>query len=153
MCKRYYPFIRFLGWIKMTTFFERIEALADPLRGRILRTLEDREMTVSELCAVFQLPQSTMSRQLKSLSDDGWVASRPEGTSRWYRMAPGELPVEARQLWQLVREEVVALAATERDTERVKSVLNARRSRSQAFFSTEIAEWDRHRSELVGKRL
>ena len=43
----------------MTTFFERIEGLADPLRGRILRTLEDREMTVSELCAVFQLPQST----------------------------------------------------------------------------------------------
>jgi DNA-binding transcriptional ArsR family regulator len=67
---------------------DRLSALADPVRVRILLLLEGQEMMVSELSAVLQLPQSSASRQLKVLADDGWVSSRAAGTSRWYRMTP-----------------------------------------------------------------
>src|SRR4029450_676161 len=66
--------------------FDQLSALSDPTRSRLLHVLEDRELTVTELCSVLQLPQSTVSRHLKILSDDGWVASRADGTSRYYRL-------------------------------------------------------------------
>ena len=68
-----------------------MSALADPVRSRMLVLLEKHELTVSELCAVLQMPQSSVSRQLKTLSDDSWVQSRRDGTSRFYSMALDEL--------------------------------------------------------------
>ena len=49
--------------------FDRLGTLADATRGRILLLLEGTELTVGELCSVLQLPQSTVSRHLKILSD------------------------------------------------------------------------------------
>src|SRR5690606_1957796 len=136
-----------------SSLFESMSALADPMRGRLLLVLERHELTVSELCAIFQLPQSTMSRHLKALSDEGWLAVRAEGTSRRYRMLADRLGTPARKLWQLVREQVSGLAAADQDAQRVRSVLAERRSRSQEFFSTAAGEWDRLRGELFGRRV
>ena len=61
-----------------------LSALADLTRDRLLLLVESHELTVSELCSVLQLPQSTVSRHLKALVDSGWLTSRAEGTSRWY---------------------------------------------------------------------
>jgi ArsR family transcriptional regulator len=66
--------------------FDKMTALADTTRSRMLLVLERHELTVNELKSVLQLPQSTVSRHLKTLGDEGWVISRPEGTSRQYRM-------------------------------------------------------------------
>ncbi len=52
---------------------DHLSALADTTRSRILLLLERRELTVTELCAVMQLPQSTVSRHLKALADADWV--------------------------------------------------------------------------------
>ncbi|HAK54566.1 MAG TPA: ArsR family transcriptional regulator, partial [Acidobacteria bacterium] len=41
---------------------DHMSALAEPTRTRLLLLLERHELTVSELCAVLQLPQSTTSR-------------------------------------------------------------------------------------------
>src|SRR5687768_15262870 len=82
--------------------FDRMSALADTTRSRLLLVLERHELTVGELCAVLQLPQSTVSRHLKLLSDEGWVASRAEGTSRRYRMPADALDATATRLWRLV---------------------------------------------------
>jgi len=60
---------------------DHLSALADTTRSRILLLLERQELTVSEICGVMQLPQSTVSRHLKALADSGWVGSRGEGTS------------------------------------------------------------------------
>ena len=54
--------------------FDRIGVLGDPTRVRLLHLLERRELMVSELCAITQLPQSTVSRHLRSLADGGWVS-------------------------------------------------------------------------------
>ena len=79
--------------------FDRLSALADPIRGRILLALERQELTVRELQAALQLPQSTVSRHLKVLADHGLVVIRSEGTSNWYRMPARELdPAVGRAL-------------------------------------------------------
>lgn len=132
--------------------FDRMSALADTTRSRLLLLLERHELTVGELCAVLQLPQSTVSRHLKLLADEAWVSGRAEGTSRRYRMAAEGLEPSARRLWSLVREQVAALPAAGHDAQRLGSVLAQRVTRSQAFFSTAAGEWDRLRAELFGRR-
>src|SRR5512146_2191732 len=62
-------------------------SLADPTRLRILRVLEREELSVIELCEVLKLPQSTVSRHLKTLGGQRWVESRREGTATYYRMS------------------------------------------------------------------
>lgn len=135
------------------TIFGRMSALSDTTRSRLLLVLEEHELTVTELCAVLQLPQSTVSRHLKLLADEGWVVSHAEGTSRRYRMLPDRLEPAARRLWNLVREQVSASAFAEQDAQRVQGVLARRRTRSQEFFSTAAGEWDRLRAELFGRRM
>jgi ArsR family transcriptional regulator len=113
--------------------------------------LEGRELTVTELCAVLQLPQSTVSRHLKILSDDGWVASRADGTSRYYRVEAA-LEAGARQLWEIVRAQVAESASGRQDGRRVDGVLSERRARSQEFFSSVAGQWDAVRTDLFGDR-
>jgi len=132
--------------------FERMSALADTLRSRMLLVLDRRELTVSELCAVLQLPQSTTSRHLKTLGDAGWVASRPDGTRRLYRLDPAALDEDARSLWALARASVGACPAARQDARRLAPVLARRRTRSREFFEGAAAEWDRTRDRTFGTR-
>ncbi|HEX8246442.1 MAG TPA: metalloregulator ArsR/SmtB family transcription factor [Longimicrobium sp.] len=129
-----------------------MSALADSTRSRLLLVLERHELTVGELCAIVQLPQSTVSRHLKTLADEEWIAARAEGTSRRYRMSPDRLEPSARRLWTLVREQVAALPGAEQDAQRLQSVLAQRSTRSQEFFRTAAGQWDRLREELFGRR-
>jgi ArsR family transcriptional regulator len=135
-----------------TTIVSRLQALADATRNRLLLLLERHELTVRELCAALQLPQSTASRHLKVLADDDWVVSRADGASRHYRMAVADLDPAARRLWQVVREQVAGTPAAVRDAERLRGVLAERRSQSEAFFASAAGQWDRLRTELFGDR-
>ncbi len=135
-----------------TTIVSRLQALADATRNRLLLLLERQELTVSELCAALQLPQSTASRHLKVLADDGWVVSRADGASRHYRMPGAELDPAARRLWQVVREQVSSTPAAIRDAERLRGVLSERRAQSEAFFASTAGQWDHLRAELFGIR-
>ena len=128
-----------------------LSALSDLTRDRLLLLVESHELTVSELCSVLQLPQSTVSRHLKALVGSGWLTSRAEGTSRWYAMAPDTRQGTARRLWLLVREQLAQSRAAEQDHRRLQSVLTARRSQSQEFFSSAAGQWDRMREELFGR--
>ncbi len=129
---------------------ERLSALADHTRIRVLLILEGHELTVGELTAVLQLPQSTVSRHLRVLADDGWVVSRTDGTSHHYRMPLNELDPDARRLWFLVRDQVAS--ASDQDGLRLRSVLSDRRRKSTEFFSTVAGRWDHIRAELFGSR-
>ena len=132
-----------------TLLFDRLNALTDPIRCRLLLALERQELAVHELRAALQLPQSTVSRHLKVLADEGWVASRATGTTNWYRMAT-DLDPTARRLWQVVREQLVDSPATRRDAERVRSVLAERRGRSRELFAGGPGQWERIRTDLFG---
>jgi len=131
---------------------DHLASLADTTRSRILLLLDRRELTVSELCGILQLPQSTVSRHLKALADSGWIAARAEGTSHLYTMTRDELDASARRLWLLVREQVGPSPAAAQDQRRLHAALAERRTKSQEFFSSSAGQWDRVRDELFGDR-
>src|SRR5215212_2503058 len=131
---------------------DHLASLADTTRSRILLLLDRHELTVGELCGIMQLPQSTVSRHLKALSDSGWIGSRAEGTSRLYTMVRDGLEAPARRLWLLVREQVGPSAAAAQDQRRLQGTLAERRTKSQEFFSSSAGQWDRVRDDLFGDR-
>ncbi|HEU4693436.1 MAG TPA: metalloregulator ArsR/SmtB family transcription factor [Vicinamibacterales bacterium] len=129
---------------------DHMTALSDPTRCRMLLLLEKHELTVSELCSVLQMPQSTVSRHLKTLADDGWVTSRRDGTSRFYSMQVEDLDAAAARLWPLISEQVTSTRGAEQDERRLRGVLSRRRAKSQEFFASAAGGWDRLRGELFG---
>ena len=131
---------------------DQLAVLSDATRVRVLAVLEAHELTVSELCDVLRLPQSTVSRHLKTLADDGWVASRRDGTSRFYGMVLQDLDPGAQRLWPLIREQIGGTNGAEQDERRLKSVLARRRSKSEEFFASASGQWDHLRAELFGNR-
>ena len=134
----------------MVAIIEHMSAVSDTTRCRMLLLLERHELTVSELCTVLQMPQSSVSRHLKTLADDGWVASRRDATSRFYAMPADDLDPAASRLWALVREQVGSTPAAAHDGRRLRSVLERRRAKSQEFFATAAGKWDRLRECLFG---
>jgi ArsR family transcriptional regulator len=123
--------------------------LGDETRTRILALLDGSEYTVSELCAVLQTAQPTVSRHLKTLASEGWVEARAEGRNRHYHLSPS-LDDPARSLWRIVREEIAKGGVYLADAERARSVLETRRMRSTAFFAESAEHWDETRATLFG---
>ena len=131
--------------------FDDLTALADATRSRMLLVLERHELTVTELCAVLQLPQSTVSRHLKTLSDAQWVSSRRDGTSRYYTLALDDRGPATRRLWSLLREQVSLTPGADQDARRLRGVLARRQTKSQEFFASAAGQWDKLRQDLFGR--
>ena len=137
----------------MTTalpILDQLAVLADVTRTRLLFALEREELTVSELCRILQLPQSTVSRHLKNLGDQGWLTGRREGTRRYYRVDSAALGATERRMWMLVREQLSSTATAAQDLARLENVLAERAQTSAQFFSTTAERWDELRRELFG---
>lgn len=132
---------------------DQMVALADPVRSRLLLVLERHELTVGELCHVFQMPQSTVSRHLKVLTDEGWVSSRREGTSRFYAIRRTEMEAASQRLWQVVRGDVQRSPGADEEERRALDVLAERPLKSREFFSSAADQWDRLRDEMFGAGL
>ena len=99
---------------------------------------------------MLQLPQSTVSRHLKTLSDTGWVSSRRDGTSRYYTLALDDRGPATRRLWSLLREQVGSTPGADQDAHRLRGVLAQRQTKSQEFFASVAGQWDRLRQDLFG---
>lgn len=140
------------GLKNSSPLISRLSELGDPVRCRILLALEMHELTVSEVCLVMQLPQSTASRHLRILSEGGWVSARRDGTSRCYRAAVDRQPETARSLWLLLRDELARSHEAAQDRRRLRDVVARRQSRSQEFFSTRAGQWSELRRRLFGQR-
>src|SRR5260221_2201181 len=111
-------------------------SLAEPTRLRLLRLLEAHELGVAQLCEILQLPQSTVSRHLKVLGDEGFIQSRPQGTNRLYRMVRMEKDAAARRLWLLARAETEGWPTARQDELRKARVLAKQQPTGQAFFAS-----------------
>ncbi len=114
--------------------------------------LDRHELTVGELCSVLQLPQSTVSRHLKLLADDGWLVARGEGTTRFYKMVSSRLDAATKDLWTVVRAQVGGAVGSAQDARRAERVLAKRRDKAQVFFYDSAETWDRLRTEMIGAR-
>jgi len=84
---------------------DRLSALGDETRVRLLALLERSEFTVTELCSVLQAPQPTVSRHLKVLASEGWVEARADGRNRHYRLRPDlDDPALVKGLFEAVQQ-------------------------------------------------
>lgn len=128
---------------------DRLHALGDETRTRILALVERSEFTVTELSSVLQVPQPTVSRHLKVLADEGWVQARVDGRNRHYRLMPA-LDASAGALWRIVCDEIGEQGIYAVDAERSREVLEHRRLRSAEFFATAAGRWDDVRERLFG---
>ena len=137
--------------LTQTAIFDDLGILADATRSRMLLLLDRNELTVSELCAVLQLPQSTVSRHLKTLLDAGWVTSRKEATSRYYTLMADSRGPAARRLWVVLRDQFGTSAAADQDARRLKTVISGRQTKSREFFESAAGQWDKLREELFGR--
>lgn len=85
-------------------------AFSDPNRILILYTLNEKPLTVQEIVAELEIPQSTTSRHLKILRDRGLVTSVRQGTSVQYHLSDTRL-IEALDLVRSVLRDRVARRA------------------------------------------
>jgi DNA-binding transcriptional ArsR family regulator len=65
------------------------EALADPMRRRIVEMLLRGERAVNDLVEAVEIDQSGVSRHLRILNEAGFVQVRPDGQRRLYSLRPG----------------------------------------------------------------
>lgn len=131
---------------------DRLAALGEMVRLRVLRLLEAEELAVGEVAQVVQLPQSTVSRHLKVLADGGWITKRNEGTATFYRLHLDDLAPDARALWRTVREQLGDSGDLAEDQRRLRAVLDERKTDSETFFGRAGGEWDQIRAEMFGDR-
>lgn len=68
---------------RMVKFFK---ALSDSTRQNILRLLDDKERTVSEIVSNFNLSQPTISRHLAVLKEAELVMDRRQGQNVFYSL-------------------------------------------------------------------
>ena len=64
------------------------QALADPMRLRIVETLREGEQAVNDLVDKVEIHQSGVSRHLRILHEAGFVQARPDGQKRLYSLRP-----------------------------------------------------------------
>ena len=129
---------------------DAFQSLADSTRLRLLMLLESHELGVAELCQVLQMPQSTVSRHLKVLSDQGWIRGRSQKTANLYHMlSPPELRAGAAELWQVTKQGIKDWAELAHDNLRLEPLL--RRHRSTAFFARAAQRWQAMRDDLYGR--
>ena len=131
---------------------DQLAALADPTRARLLMVLARQSLTVTELCSVLDLPQSTISRHIKLLSDQGWLSKRREGTKHFYGLAATALGDVERRVWDLVETDMQSQPTALTDRERLERVLAARRWPSEAYFAATGGAWSEVRKDLFGAR-
>lgn len=129
-----------------------MNCLADATRLRLLALLAEHELGVSDLCDVVQLPQSTVSRHLKILGDDGWAISRRQGTTNLYQVVLDELEERQRELWVITREEASNWATLQQDKLRLQQLVLDKQQDAGAFFADAAEQWESIRHELYGKR-
>ncbi len=124
-------------------------AAADVQRARILRLLAQDSFSVSELSDLLRMPQPALSHHLKLLGQGGWVATRREGASTYYRRAV----VNADDpLADLRRQTIAALDACALESRLVPAVAarhERRRASSEAFFTRHAAAFRQHQDQIV----
>lgn len=135
-------------------FIGILAAFTDPIRLRILRLLEQQPqtgLTVGELADVLKLPQSTVSRHLKTLVESQLALPTRDGTSMVYRLAPKSGENAARQLRDMAKGYLNQDPVAASDAQRLQHVLRQREEATAKFFGKTAPQWDQIRREWFGE--
>ena len=123
---------------------EQLKSAAEPSRLRMLKLLNEAELTVSDLTTILGQSQPRVSRHLKLLLEARLIRRRQEGSWALFRLAresaPGALVVD------LLARIDPADAIFARDMERLSDVKQKRRDEASAYFSANAEDWNQIRS-------
>ncbi|MEO3937516.1 metalloregulator ArsR/SmtB family transcription factor [Dermatophilaceae bacterium Soc4.6] len=78
-----------------------LDAVADPMRRRILTALATEELCTTHLQAVLDAKQTLVSHHLRILREAGLVQTSPCGRFTYYRLTPGALDGASTALAQV----------------------------------------------------
>ncbi len=117
-----------------------LKAAGEPTRLRLIALLNQGDLTVSEMTDVLGQSQPRISRHLKLLGEAGLVERYQEGAWAYFRLVGDGLRAT------LTRKVISATSPSDavlvRDSERLRSVKQARADRAQAYFSANAAGWN-----------
>jgi ArsR family transcriptional regulator len=131
------------------TVIERLRAVGEPTRLRILALLAEEELAVLELGQILDQSQPRVSRHLKLLTESGLAERFPDGAWVFYRLSTQPDGVEAaRTLLGLVDHDDPVLV---RDRERLDKVRAERRADAQSYFARNASQWERLRTLYVSE--
>ena len=116
-----------------------LKVLADEVRLRILRSVDQAELSVAEIVDALEIPQSTVSRHLKPLKEINLIKARREGTSVYY--SSGDLFKDA-DFKYILNKRLQTIPTAERDTTRVDYVLDIRRRKRLLFFDEVAGQYE-----------
>ncbi|HKK31494.1 MAG TPA: metalloregulator ArsR/SmtB family transcription factor, partial [Alphaproteobacteria bacterium] len=138
----------------MLRLVDRLKAVAEPTRLRIVALCAEGELAVSELTHILGQSQPRVSRHLKILTDAGLIAPMREGNWTFYRLERGEDRTSDTILTLLNPDDPVIAA----DLQRLASVRERREVAAEAYFERHARQWDAIRAlyveeELVEKQL
>lgn len=122
----------------MQDLIDRIKAVAEPTRLRIVELCAQGELAVSELTDILGQSQPRVSRHLKVLSDAGIIAPMREGNWTFYRLERDPPDIAGQILGLLDRDDPVIAE----DRRRLNGVRHRRRTEAEAYFSNHAAGWD-----------
>src|SRR5437868_1116707 len=124
---------------------DRLQALADPTRLRILALLRIMELSVGELAQVLGQSQPRVSRHLKILADAGVLERRKEGSWVFLTLADAR---RVEPLFALIDEwaDAATQALFTSDGARTESIRAERAQAANRYFTGHAEVWDQIRS-------
>ena len=119
---------------------DRLRALGEINRLRILMLLRQGELSVGELAQIMGQSQPRLSHHLKSLTNAGLVERLPEGSWVFYSLPiGGEVRVLIEQVLPMTGEEEGVFG---RDLEHLQRVREARAAAAEDYFEDIAETWD-----------
>ena len=123
---------------------ERLKALGEPTRLRIVLLLCDHELTVSDLTSILDQSQPRVSRHLRLLVESGVLQRHQEGAWAYFRLS------HDAAIQEIVRALQARLSSSDavlvRDAERLAAVRAQRAEHAASYFAANASRWDRLRS-------
>lgn len=126
------------------------KAMADKTRQRTLSVLRLHELSVSELVATLNQPQSTISRHLKVLRDAELIRDRHHGTTTLYSVADPTRNGSRGDLNERLLDWIASQPLEPSVSSRLDRVIHDRRDMSSRFFDRIGRQWDALREESFG---
>ncbi len=121
------------------------KAIGDPIRLTVLQVLGHGAFGVLELSELLETRQSGMSHHLKILSKAGWVESRREGNSIYYRRAL----TDRLEIQQQVFRSLDQYELPDELQRKLADIREARLQAAEAFFASHADEFELHQERIA----
>lgn len=112
----------------------KLKACADQVRLTILQVLSTESYSVQELCTILDVKQSALSHHLKLLAEAGFVTTRREGNTIFYRRPVVPVNDAFHGLHQSLYSLLSQVQLNEQHFAGIEAVSQARVESSQQFF-------------------